>query len=131
MAESASRPRRYPPWYNLSLGALPLPGLVSIFHRLSGAVLFAMLWFLLWLLDTSLAGEQGFGRVREIGSFFLVKLVLLGLLWCYMHHFCAGIRYLFMDLHKAIDLPGARRTSVAVLVVSIALTIVLGATLIW
>jgi len=131
MADSAARPRRYPPWYNLSLGSLPLPGLVSIFHRLSGAVLFAMLWFLLWLLDTSLAGEQGFGRVRDLGSNFLVKLVLLGLLWCYLHHFCAGIRYLLMDVHKAIDLPAARRTGVAVFVVSIALTIAIGAVVIW
>ena len=131
MADSAARPRRYAPWYNISLGNLPLPGLVSIFHRLSGAALFTMLWFLLWLLDTSLAGEQGFSRVKDFASLILVKLVLLGLLWCYMHHFCAGIRYLFLDLHKAIDLPSARRTSVAVFVVSITLTVAIAAGVIW
>jgi succinate dehydrogenase / fumarate reductase, cytochrome b subunit len=131
MAESATRPKRYAPWYNLSLGNLPLPGLVSIFHRVSGAVLFFMLWFLLWLFQASLASEDGFERVRELSANILVKLVLLGLLWSYLHHFCAGIRYLFLDMHKGIDLPSARRTSAAVFVASILLTIGIAATLLW
>jgi succinate dehydrogenase / fumarate reductase cytochrome b subunit len=38
-----------------------------------------------------------------------------------MHHFCAGIRYLFLDMHKGIDLPAARASAGAVLIVSIPL----------
>ena len=131
MADSAARPKRYPPWYNLSLGNLPLPGLVSIFHRITGAALFLMLWFLLWLLEMSLSGEEGYARAKDIASGFLVKLVLLGLLWSFLHHLCAGIRHLFLDMHKGVDLPPARMTSVVVFVVSIALTIAIGAALIW
>ncbi len=59
----------------------------------------------------------------------MVKLILLGLLWAYMHHFCAGIRFLLLDLHKGIDLPTARKTSVAVLAVSLTLTVIIGAKL--
>ncbi len=131
MADSAARPKRYPPWYNLSLGNLPLPGLVSIFHRLSGAALFVMLWFVLWLLEASLSSEDGFTRTRDILSNGFVKLVLLGLLWSYLHHFCAGIRYLFLDMQQGIMLPAARRTSAAVFAVSLVLTVVLAVTLLW
>jgi succinate dehydrogenase / fumarate reductase cytochrome b subunit len=131
MADSAARPKRYAPWYNLSLANLPLPGVVSIFHRISGLVLFAMLWFLLWLLQTSLSGEEGFERVRSLSSSLIVKLVLLGLLWSYFHHLCAGIRYLFLDLHVGIELRPARMSSAAVFVVSIVLTLVVGAALLW
>ena len=59
----------------------------------------------------------------------LVKLALLGYLWAYLHHFCAGIRYLFLDIHKGIDLPAARKTSYAVLAVSLGSTAILGARL--
>ena len=61
----------------------------------------------------------------------LAKLVLLGLLWSFLHHLCAGIRYLFLDIHKGIDLASARATSGVVLAVSLALTAVLGWRLLW
>ena len=57
----------------------------------------------------------------------LVKLILLGLIWLYMHHFCAGIRYLLLDLHKGVDLQSARFSSKVVFAVSIALTVIIGA----
>jgi len=131
MADPAARPRRYPPWYNLSLGSLPLPGLVSIFHRLSGAALFLMLWLVLWLFDRSLSGEEGYAWASEAASHVLVKLVLFGLLWAYLHHFCAGIRYLFIDLDRGADLASARRSAGTVFVLSILLTILIGAVVIW
>ncbi len=59
----------------------------------------------------------------------MAKLVLIGLLWAYLHHFCAGIRYLLLDIHRGIDLAPARRSSAVVLVISVALTLVLGARL--
>ncbi len=103
---------------------LPLPGWISILHRISGLLLFFPLaaW-LLYLLDASLASEQGFERVR---SHYLqlpaVKLALLGFVWAYAHHFCAGIRFLFLDIDKGADLKTARLTSALVLVVSLAAT---------
>jgi succinate dehydrogenase / fumarate reductase cytochrome b subunit len=59
----------------------------------------------------------------------IAKLVLIGLVWSYLHHFCAGIRYLLLDIHRGIELAPARRSSAVVLVLSLALTLILGARL--
>ena len=131
MAEPSLRPRRYSPWFNLSLANLPLPGLVSIFHRLSGAGLFLLLALLFYVLDQSLASADGYANARTMLGHPLMKLIMLGLVWSYCHHFCAGIRYLMLDMHKGIDLPTARKTSVAVFVVSLILTVILAAAVIW
>jgi succinate dehydrogenase / fumarate reductase cytochrome b subunit len=127
----ASLKKKRPLWYNLSPLNLPLPGLVSILHRISGAVLFLLLLWLLYLLDQSLTSAERFEALRQTLSQPLVKLVLLGLLWAFLHHLCAGVRYLFLDVHKGVDLATARATSVAVLAVSLVLTAVLGWRLLW
>ena len=103
---------------------LPVPGFVSILHRISGALLFfPFAAWLLYLLDTSLASEQGFARVKEhYLQLPVVKLALVVFIWAYAHHFCAGIRFLLLDLNKGIELAPARRSAVAVLIVSLALT---------
>jgi succinate dehydrogenase / fumarate reductase, cytochrome b subunit len=102
---------------------LPLPGWVSILHRISGALLvFPFTAWALYLLDVSLRSEQGFSHVRDYLSMPLAKLGLLVLLWAACHHFCAGIRYLALDLNKGIGLRPARITSAVVLVASLALT---------
>ena len=118
--------KKRPRWYNLSPLSLPLPGLVSIYHRISGALLFLGLVWFLYLLELSLSSESGFARFRaEIGH-PLAKLALLALAWSYLHHFCAGIRYLFMDIDKGVGLAATRRTSYTVLAVSLALTAYVG-----
>ena len=105
---------------------LPLPGWVSILHRVSGLLLFLAVLWLLFMLDRSLASEAGFESVRRYAGLPLVKLSLLVLIWAYCHHFCAGIRFLFLDLDKGVDKATARLTSIAVFVVSLALTAWLG-----
>jgi len=129
MANATTRKPR--PKY-LSLSALlfeirlPLPGWVSILHRVSGLILFLAVLWLLFMLDRSLASEAGFESMRRYAGLPLVKLSLLVLIWAYCHHFCAGIRFLFLDLDKGVDLARARLTSVVVLAVSLALTAWLG-----
>jgi succinate dehydrogenase / fumarate reductase cytochrome b subunit len=105
---------------------LPLPGWVSILHRISGALLFVALAWLLWMLDRSLASEAAFEKIRHYAGLAPVKLALLALVWAYCHHFCAGIRYLFLDLDKGVDLASARLSSWIVLAASLALTAFLG-----
>jgi succinate dehydrogenase / fumarate reductase cytochrome b subunit len=105
---------------------LPLPGWVSILHRISGLLLFLAVVWLLFMLDRSLASETGFESVRRTAGLPLVKLSLLVLIWAYCHHFCAGIRFLFLDLDKGVDQATARLTSVMALVASLALTAWLG-----
>lgn len=130
MPDAAVKKKR-PLWYNLNLLDLPPPGLVSILHRISGALLFLFAFLLLYLFDASLASRERFEAMRATVAHPLAKLVLLGLLWAFLHHLCAGIRYLFLDLHKGLDRETARATSIAVLVVSIALTLLLGGVLLW
>ncbi|HXC40793.1 MAG TPA: succinate dehydrogenase, cytochrome b556 subunit [Burkholderiales bacterium] len=125
---AAKKPR--PIWYNLSPVNLPAPGLVSILHRASGILLFLAIIWLLYLLDMSLASEAGFDHLKSYAANPIVKLAILVLSWAFLHHFCAGIRYLFLDLQKGIDLPAARATSFTVFAVSLILTVV-AAVLIW
>lgn len=128
MSEASVRKQR-PKHLALNQIRLPLPGIVSILHRVSGAGLFLLLPFLLFLLDRSLGSPQTFETFSAVVGHPLVKLLLLGLLWAYLHHFCAGIRFLLLDLHKGIDLQSARMSSKIVLGVSIALTVILGVAL--
>jgi len=130
MAELAIKKKR-PKNLDLPTIRLPLPGILSIIHRISGAGLFLLLPFLLWLFQGSLTSPETFASVKGVVAHPLVKIVLLGLIWFYMHHFCAGIRYLLLDLHKGIELEAARLSSKVVFAVSIALTLIVGAKVLW
>lgn len=90
---------------------LPLPGWVSILHRVSGALLFAALPLGVWALSVSLSGEAGFRRVALGMTHPLTKLFLLILTWAFAHHFFAGLRHLALDVHWGEDLASARRSS--------------------
>jgi succinate dehydrogenase / fumarate reductase cytochrome b subunit len=130
MAEMTIKQKR-PKNLDLKTIRLPLPGILSILHRISGIGIFLMLPVLLWLLQSSLASPEGFAMARSVVAHPLAKLILLGLIWFYMHHFCAGIRYLLLDLHKGIELESARLSSKIVFAVSIALTLVIGGKVLW
>jgi succinate dehydrogenase cytochrome b subunit len=105
---------------------LPLPGFVSILHRISGALMFVSLPFLLYLLQLSLGSPESFASLQQAFGHPLMKLVMLGLLWALLHHLCAGIRFLALDLHVGIALAQARASSAVVLVASLVLTVILG-----
>ena len=130
MAEMTIKKKR-PKNLDLTTIRLPLPGILSIIHRVSGAGIFLLLPVLLWLLQSSLASAESYALARDLVANPLVKLVLFGLIWLYLHHFCAGIRYLLLDLHRGIDLESARRSSKLVFAVSIALTLYVGGALLW
>jgi succinate dehydrogenase / fumarate reductase cytochrome b subunit len=123
-------PKARPKYLNLLEIRLPVPGFVSIVHRVTGAVLFLLIPFLLYLLQLSLTSQQSFAAFKALLAQPLVKLVVIGLVWAYLHHLCAGVRHLALDLHMGTELATARATSWAVLAVSIALALVFGA-LIW
>jgi succinate dehydrogenase / fumarate reductase cytochrome b subunit len=110
---------------------LPVPAKVSILHRVSGALLiFPFLAWLLYLLDASLASEQGFEKIRnEYLRMLPVKLALLVFIWAYCHHFLAGIRYLLLDLNIGIDLKPARVSAGLVIIGALVLTALIGARL--
>lgn len=106
---------------------LPLAGFASILHRVSGAGLFLMLPLLIWILQHSLGSTQESADLfKAVTGNLLVKLVLLGLLWAFLHHFCMGIRILLIDIHVGVEKQQAHNSAVAVMVVSLALTLIFG-----
>lgn len=115
--------KKRPVYINLVKIRLPLPGIVSILHRVSGAALFLLLPLLLYLLGGSLESQSSYDIVHEWMASIFAKLILSGLVWGYLHHFCAGIRYLLLDVHCGIDLKSARSSSMWVIVVSLLLTL--------
>ena len=123
MAEMTIKKR--PKNLDLTTIQLPLPGKVSILHRVSGAGMFICFPVLLWLFSASLSSPESFATFKSIAGMLPVKVVLAGLLWAFIHHFCAGIRFLLLDLHIGIEKEEARKSAVAVLAVSIPLTLIL------
>ena len=119
--------KQRPVYLDLPRIRLPLPGIVSILHRVSGALLFvAGIPLLLSGVAASLASPEAYADLKAAFAHPVAKLALLGFVWACLHHFCAGIRYLLLDLHRGIDLEPARRSSVVVLGVSVALTLIAG-----
>jgi succinate dehydrogenase / fumarate reductase cytochrome b subunit len=116
---------------------LPAPGWVSILHRISGVLMFVLMPFIIWMFDTSVSSEISFARFRsgfENGLGFVpgwfVKLVTLGLIWAYLHHFIAGVRHLWMDTsHTATSKQFGGTSAKVTLVSALVLTVVLGAKL--
>jgi succinate dehydrogenase / fumarate reductase cytochrome b subunit len=123
--------RKRPLWYNLNLLKLPVPAIVSILHRISGALLFPLTFVVLYMLDRSLASPETFADTVRALSHPAMKALLLGLLWMLLHHLLAGIRYLLLDLHVGIALAPARASSYVVIVAALVLTLVIGGALLW
>ncbi|WGS46744.1 succinate dehydrogenase, cytochrome b556 subunit [Burkholderia sp. JSH-S8] len=128
MTDAVRKPR--PEYRNIGFGditmkyRMPLAAILSILHRVSGALLFLFLPFLLFLFDQSLTSELSFEGFKFFLSNIFVKLIVLALSWAFLHHFCAGIRHLLMDVnHDAVTKESGKKTAVVVFVVSIALTI--------
>lgn len=121
--------KQRPKYLDLFRIRLPIPGIVSILHRVSGVALFIFLPVLLYLLHGSVSSQERFDTYQAIISHPLAKLILIGLLWSFLHHLCAGIRFLFLDVHKGLELSCARNSAKAVVAVSVILTLIVGVTL--
>jgi succinate dehydrogenase / fumarate reductase cytochrome b subunit len=139
---SATRPKR-PEFRNINALTdlpsyrLPVAGIVSILHRISGALMFMLLPFIIWLFDKSLSSEISFAKFSaafNVGLWvfpgFIIKLVVLALIWAYLHHLTAGLRHLWMDIsHDAVSKEFGKTSAVVTLALSLSLTAILGAKL--
>lgn len=115
---------------------LPWAGKVSILHRISGALLFLLLPFIVWLLDLSLSSEVSYDQFTSVflvGIGFVpawfIKLVCLGLIWAYLQHFFAGLRHLWMDVTHKVSKEQGRVSALITVVLTVILTLALGARL--
>ena len=115
---------------------LPAAGWVSILHRVSGALMFLLMPFIIWMFDSSITSEisfASFAAAFNVGIGFVpgwfMKLVALAIIWAYLHHFIHGIRHLYMDTFHAVTKEFGKSSAVATLVLSLGLTVILAAKL--
>jgi succinate dehydrogenase / fumarate reductase cytochrome b subunit len=115
---------------------LPLAGIVSILHRMSGALMFLLMPFIIWMFDTSISSEISFARFKSVFNqgagplpAWLVNLVVLALIWAFLHHLFAGVRHLWMDMRHAVSKEFGKVSAIWTLSLSIGLTLALGAKL--
>ena len=115
---------------------LPAAGIVSILHRISGLIMFLLLPLIVWMFDTSVSSEISFAKFSAaftVGLGFVpavvVKVIVLGLIWAYLHHLIAGVRHVYMDVCHAVSKEFGKSSAVATLVLSLSLTAALGAKL--
>ena len=116
---------------------LPAAGIVSILHRISGAIMFLLMPFSIWMFDTSISSEISFAKFSSAFNAGMLglpgvlwKLVALALIWAYLHHFIAGLRHLWMDTHHdAVSKEFGKSSAVFTLAASVGLTVILGAKL--
>ncbi len=112
---------------------LPPAGMVSIGHRISGVLMFVLLPFVVWLFDVTLTSEVSYERFSAVYMAgtglvpaWFVKLVTLGLIWAYLHHFIAGVRHLWMDATHSVSKEFGHMSALVTLGASGLLTLVLG-----
>ena len=143
MPETVTSAKKRPEFRNINAFTdlpayrLPLAGIVSILHRVSGAIMFLLLPFTLWMFDTSLSSDISFAKFKgafNIGMLglpgVLWKLAALALIWAYLHHSIAGLRHLWSDTHhSAVTKEFGKTSALVTLVLSVGLTVVLGAKL--
>ena len=115
---------------------LPAAGWVSILHRVSGALMFVLMPFIIWMFDNSITSEisfASFAAAFSVGIGFVpgwfFKLVALAIIWAYLHHFIAGIRHLYMDVFNSVTKEFGKSSAIVTLVLSLSLTAVLAAKL--
>lgn len=159
MLEPATTAKKRPEFRNINAFTdlpsyrLPVAGIVSILHRISGFIMFALMPFIIWMFDKSISSEVSFAKFKAlfnagtsfdfsfsffklVGQFsipfpgWIVKLVALALIWAYLHHLIAGLRHLWSDTHhSAVTKEFGKTSAVATLAISIGLTLILGAKL--
>jgi len=115
---------------------LPLAGVVSILHRASGLLMFVLLPFIVWLFDTSISSEISYETFTSaflagigVVPAWAVKLVVLALIWAFLHHLIAGVRHVWMDATHSVSKAQGRQSAVVTLALSVLLTMALGAKL--
>jgi len=115
---------------------LPLAAKLSILHRASGILMFVLLPFIIWMFDTSISSETSYEQFTAVfthgfGPFpgVFVKLATLALIWSYLHHFCAGVRHLWMDATHSVTKQQGHSSAVVSFAISLLLTVALGAKL--
>ena len=104
--------QQHPPVYlNLFRIRLPVGAVTSIAHRISGVLLFVSLPFLVYLLDLSLRGPEGYAAAIAWFDSRLLRLLSVIIAWSLLHHLFTGVRHLLIDIEQGVTLPRARASA--------------------
>lgn len=101
---------------NLAQIKLPIAGILSILHRVTGALMVLATPFAIYLLDVALDGQSGFETAVGLLDGPLFTLLVFVVVWAVLHHLLAGIRYLLIDVHLGVEKPAYQQTAWAVVV---------------
>jgi succinate dehydrogenase / fumarate reductase, cytochrome b subunit len=121
-----ARPNSRPVFLNLLQIKLPVTGVVSIAHRISGMLLFISLPIALYLLGLSLSSESGFVQTVAIVQSLPFRLLALLALWALLHHLLAGLRFLLIDLDIGVHKTPARASAFGVILGGVLLALFAG-----
>ena len=101
-----------------------LPMVLSIIHRATGiALTVGMLVLVYWLLAAA-SGAEAYASAQQLLGSWIGRVVLLGFSFALFFHLCNGIRHLFWDAGVGFEIKTAYASGTAVVLVSIALTII-------
>ncbi len=111
---------------DLSTIKLPITAITSILTRISGVINFVSVGIMLYLLDMSLSGPEGFADVKALLTAPLAKLVIWGILSVSIYHGLAGVKHLVGDFGYGETLEGGVLGSRIIIVLSVILIALAG-----
>jgi len=112
---------------HLSIYKLIPTMVMSIVHRITGAVLYFGTILVAWWLIAAAAGPDQFNLANAVFGSIIGRIVLLGYTWALLHHMLGGIRHLIWDTGRGLDKELTTKMAKATLAASLALTILIWA----
>jgi len=116
--------KKRPVFLDLTRIDMPVMAVLSVAHRITGILMFLSIPIVIYLLGLSLASPQGYETVTSFFDSGLFRLAVLIMLWCFAHHFFAGIRYFMLDLDIGVDVINGRRSAWCVLGAGLVVTVI-------
>ena len=100
-----------------------MTSVLSISHRFTGAILgFALLILVYWLVSLA-AGEAAYAAALGVLSSWPVRLLLFVGTFAFFYHLANGIRHLWWDTGRGLEMPQLRASGWTAVIVSTALTL--------
>lgn len=101
-----------------------VPMLTSILTRITGHALIAGVVLAVWWLLAAAMSDAHFALADAVATSWFGDLVFTGSLWAVWYHYLAGLRHLYYDAGKGLDIPTAEKLGWACIIGSVVLTVI-------
>ena len=101
-----------------------ITSVLSILHRFTGLALSVGTLLLVWWLVALASGPDAFATAQAFVGSWLGRLLLLGWSFSLFFHLANGIRHLFWDAGYGFEIKTTTASGWAVVVASVALTVI-------